>query len=204
MKRLERIEKQGRALQETITRWPTNADVRHYLEGLRWPNGTHCPHCGPDSRSRVTRMRANQDRRVRDGLWQCLSCRRQFTVTSGTALHNTHLPLRTWVVAALLFLAPGSERRHRELRGLLAVTSTRHAYNLAAKLRHLITHHSWGQRRPELDDVLRLALRLSPLLHVAPYTPARRIRPRATPRRAQLTPIRSPLNRFSTRRRPSS
>jgi hypothetical protein len=35
-------------------------------------------------------------------LLQCRMCRRQTSVTAGTALHRTHVPLRLWLAAAYL------------------------------------------------------------------------------------------------------
>lgn len=63
---------------------------RKLLENARWPNGPVCTNCGTEGRaSRLT---------TRPGLWTCRACRRcQFSVTSGTPLHRTRLPLSYWV-----------------------------------------------------------------------------------------------------------
>ena len=63
------------------------------MEQIRWPKGTRCVHCNSE---RVTRMPPVVDRRrlkKREGLYHCKDCRKQFTVTVGTILKNTHLPL---------------------------------------------------------------------------------------------------------------
>ena len=44
--------------------------------------------------SRKTRTGADTQRRVR----RCLSCRKQFSVLTGTVFHGTKVPLRTWVL----------------------------------------------------------------------------------------------------------
>ena len=74
------------------------------MEELRWPNGVAvCPHCGNEGatyieplngKSRATRTGKQSQRRV----WRCLSCKRQFSVITGTVMHGTKVPLRVWVL----------------------------------------------------------------------------------------------------------
>src|SRR5437588_3929156 len=69
-----------------IEKYADEDSARAYLEGLRWPEKPHCPRCDSVKVSRI-RERAQLD---------CDSCRYQFSVTSGTVLHDTHLPLWKW------------------------------------------------------------------------------------------------------------
>ena len=69
---------------------------RQFFEAIRWPTGRSCPHCGHDS---STVIRAAERRPMR---YQCSRCRRQFTVTTKTALHSTKLPLSTWLLSMYL------------------------------------------------------------------------------------------------------
>jgi transposase-like protein len=80
--------------------WLANPDLaenacRHYLETLRWPEGISCPRC--DGRS-VTDIPARRR-------FYCGGCRHFFSLTSGTAFHNSHLPLWKWFLAVELFLS---------------------------------------------------------------------------------------------------
>src|SRR5690242_13449469 len=68
--------------------------AREYIEALHWPDGPVCPHCG--ERERVTRLKGEAHRA---GLVQCNSCREQFTVTLGTVMERSKIPLRKWVLA---------------------------------------------------------------------------------------------------------
>ena len=72
--------------------YPTEAKCRDLLEHLRWPDGMCCPVCESD---RIGDLRA-RDR------YTCAACRHQFSVTSGTIMHDSHLPLRKWLVATYL------------------------------------------------------------------------------------------------------
>lgn len=67
---------------------------REYLEHLRWPDGVHCPRCDNASISRIAERQQ----------YDCNSCRYQFSVTSGTMLHDTHLPLSKWFATTYMMI----------------------------------------------------------------------------------------------------
>jgi len=73
----------------------TEDQARAILEQIRWPEGIICPHCGGNNIVRI-QGKAN---RVRDGLLRCKNDRKQFTVTTGTIMHGSHITLRQWVQA---------------------------------------------------------------------------------------------------------
>lgn len=68
------------------------------LSEVRWPQG---PTCGRCRRTSITWIETRS-------LFQCRSCRHQFSVTSDTSLHRTRLPLGMW------FQAVESLIRYRE------------------------------------------------------------------------------------------
>src|SRR5262249_25481140 len=72
----------------------TENACRSYLEALRWPEGISCPQC--DGRS-ITDIPARRR-------YYCRGCRHFFSLTSGTAFHNSHLPLWKWFLAIELLL----------------------------------------------------------------------------------------------------
>ncbi len=64
----------------------------NFLYEHRFPNGFVCPHCGGTKCSFIrTRW-----------LYQCSSCRKQISMTAGTVMHRTHLPLTSWFWAMYL------------------------------------------------------------------------------------------------------
>jgi transposase-like protein len=79
------IEDYPRTLSELEDRFTSDRACREYLFSLRWPDGFACPWCGGDKAWRTRRE-----------LWLCAHCRRQISVTAGTILQDTHLPLRLW------------------------------------------------------------------------------------------------------------
>jgi transposase-like protein len=67
------------------------------MESVRWPDGPTCPHCGTVNEAVAIT--------TRPGLYRCIACGVQFTVTVGTALEGTHLPLSVWYLAMYLMLS---------------------------------------------------------------------------------------------------
>ena len=70
----------------------TDAKCRELLEDLRWPDGVRCVRCDSDKVSEIPQR----------SQWDCLSCGYQFSVTAGTIMHDSHLPLRKWFIAIYL------------------------------------------------------------------------------------------------------
>lgn len=81
--------KQQINLVNLFERFGNDEKCREYLEHLRWPSGAICPRCKSESVS--TLAKRNQ--------YDCNSCRYQFSVTSGTIFHDSHLPLWKWFIA---------------------------------------------------------------------------------------------------------
>ena len=80
-----------------------NYKAREWLEARVWANGRACPHCGVVGDS--TSLNGSKHRA---GLYQCNSCREQFTVTVGTVFERSKIPLSKWLAA--LFLMVGSKK----------------------------------------------------------------------------------------------
>jgi predicted RNA-binding Zn-ribbon protein involved in translation (DUF1610 family) len=93
----------------------TEAQCHRRLERLRWPQGLACPSCGA---GRISRFQARGKTGKKRRLYTCLVCRYQFTVTAGTFLHHSHLPLKKWF-AAIFALCPVSVSRR--ITGLCSV-----------------------------------------------------------------------------------
>jgi transposase-like protein len=78
-----------------------DAKAREWLEARVWPNGPVCPHCGATGDD-VTALRGKAHR---PGLYQCASCREQFTVTVKTVFERSKIPLSKWLAALFLLTA---------------------------------------------------------------------------------------------------
>ena len=81
----------GMSLAEFLARYGTEAQCAQALHAWRWPEGFVCPGCGYPGHCRLGR-----------GLLQCHRCRRQTSLTSGTLLAGTKLPLTIGLLAIYL------------------------------------------------------------------------------------------------------
>jgi transposase-like protein len=91
-----------------------------FLELARWPEGVRCPVCG---RAKISRIRAKGKAGKIRNLYQCLekSCRYQFTATTGTIFHDSHLPLTKWFAAINVFMVSDENVSVNQLRQTLGV-----------------------------------------------------------------------------------
>ncbi len=75
-----------------------------YLAEMRWPDGVRCLKCDSAEVSfMATKSKPNRkgEQKTRY-IYQCRSCQYQFTPTTGTLFHDTHLDLEKWFHAVAL------------------------------------------------------------------------------------------------------
>ena len=75
-------------------------------------------------------------------LIECAKCHRQTSVTAGTVLHRSHLPLKTWFLAAWLVATHRNGISARQLWLQLGLGSYKTAWLLLAKLRRAMVDPS--------------------------------------------------------------
>ena len=80
------------SFKEFRNRFAMEDDCRVYMFQERFPEGFVCPECGCKEAYYLTTRKA----------YQCRHCRHQTSVTSGTVMHRTHLPLTIWFWAIYL------------------------------------------------------------------------------------------------------
>ena len=84
----------GMSLSQFLELYGTEEQCEAALEQTRWPNGFRCPRCGEQEHGLVYGRRHRR--------YQCRSCRHQTTVTAGTIMEATKLPLTKWFQAFYL------------------------------------------------------------------------------------------------------
>lgn len=107
----------------------TNEQAFAYLEGLLWPDGAFCRHCGSTN---VYRM---QGKTCRAGLHRCRDCKKQFTVTVGTIFEDSHLPLSTWIKAFHMMISSKKGVSALQLQRNLGLGSYKTAWHLGHRIR---------------------------------------------------------------------
>ncbi len=112
-------------LMQLMDTYGSEKACREALAGLRWPDGVTCPRCASDRHS------YDSERYV----WDCYSCGYQFSVMSGTVLHDTKLPLRKWFMATLLMVEAKKGISAMQLKRTLGLGSYRTAWYLCHRIR---------------------------------------------------------------------
>src|SRR5437660_9627145 len=75
--------------------------ARVLIESELWPDGPVCAHCKETERRYETK---------RPGRYRCDNpkCRKDYTVTTGTVMESSHIPLNKWLMA--FYLAASSKK----------------------------------------------------------------------------------------------
>jgi len=135
----------GLSLKMFLDSYGTEEQCQQKLFKARWPHGYKCPHCGHNQCYTVASRK----------LYQCIRCRHQCSLTSGTIFASTKLPLTTWFLGIFLLTQSKEGMAALNLRRLLGIT-----INAAMRMKHKLQHAMKvaDDSRPleglvELDDV---------------------------------------------------
>ena len=104
-------------VREALERFSNELSAHRYLEGIIWPNGAVCPHCG--GTERIGKLNGAS---TRLGTYKCYGCRRSFTVTHGTLFMSSHVPVHKWLQAIYLTGGGTKNIRPHHLQQILNVS----------------------------------------------------------------------------------
>ena len=107
--------------------------AREHLERTQWPDGPICPACGVINCA--TKLRGQT---TRPGLYKCRACEGHFTVTVGTVLERSRIPLTKWILAAHLLASSKKGFSAHQLHRTLGVTY-KTAWFMAHRLREAMS-----------------------------------------------------------------
>jgi transposase-like protein len=144
------------------------ASCARYLERLRWPSGFACGRCGTQAEP----YRASRGRLV------CRACRHQSSVTAGTLLDKTRLPLRVWLAAIWYVTSQKHGVSALGLQRVLGLGSYQTAWTLLHRLRRAMVRVGRERLsgRVEVDEtLLALGDRHVPFIRSGRKTEHRRI-----------------------------
>jgi transposase-like protein len=108
-----------------------------YLYQSRWPEGFVCPKCG--SRGRPYSIEAY--RRL-----ECAGCKHQTSVTAGTVMHGTRIPLQVWFNGAYLMTTHTPGFSALQFQRQLGIKTYETAFQMLHKLRSAMV-------RPDRDRI---------------------------------------------------
>ncbi len=108
--------------------------AREHFEKLGWPDGAFCPHCGETEK--VYRLDGKSHR---PGLHHCNSCDQAFTITVGSVMERSHIPLTKWALGFHLMASGKKGVSAKQLQRQLGLGSYRAAWFMAMRIRMAMT-----------------------------------------------------------------
>ena len=117
---------------------------REHLFHLRWPSGFKCPKCGNESHYQIKR----------GSLYQCTACKYQASVTAGTVMDKSRIPLVKWFWAAHMVACDKRGCSAMMLKNKLGI-SYKSAWYLLKRLQTAMMERDWEYTLSgtvELDD----------------------------------------------------
>ncbi|MDQ4001389.1 MAG: IS1595 family transposase [Actinomycetota bacterium] len=111
-----------------IENFGSEEECRNHLRKLRWPDGVKCLRCDSDEVPWLENQKKHQ----------CKSCRYQFSVTTNTIFHDTHLPLWKWFLAVYLIVESKKGISALQLKRTLGV-SYKTAWYLCHRIRSALS-----------------------------------------------------------------
>jgi transposase-like protein len=107
--------------------------AREHFEKLGWPDGPYCPHCGE-----TEKVYAINGKTTRPGLHHCNSCDQAFTITVGSVMESSHLPLTKWALGFHLMASSKKGVSAKQLQRQLGI-GYKAAWFLAHRIRTAMT-----------------------------------------------------------------
>lgn len=138
----------GAVLTELAQAYGDETKARELLESWRWPNGPVCPHCHNAGEKTISKLAAQgaSRRGVRRGVYFCGACRRQFTVTVGTVLERSHVPLAKWLLALFVLCSSKKSVSANQIHRMIGVTY-KTAWFMCHRIRFGMTPQRWAEAK---------------------------------------------------------
>ena len=118
---------QQRLLEEIWQVFRDEADCAEYLARCRWPSGFICPKCGGTHAALL---------KIRAYTYECSVCKLQTSITAGTLMEGTKLPLVVWIQASHLMATYPEEISTNLLVELFGI-NTKTAWLMKERLRRV-------------------------------------------------------------------
>lgn len=109
----------------------TERDCIDYLFKSRWPDGFICPQCGDTEFYYIEKRRT----------FQCKRNRHQVSLTAGTVMHGTRMPILYWFWAAYILTTETPGISALQLQRQLGMKYYEAAYTILQKLRSSMVRH---------------------------------------------------------------
>ena len=119
------------SLYEFFQRFPNEDAAIAFFERRRWPDGMYCPKCGGENVATIANRKPMP--------FRCRSCRKHFSVRTGTVLAESKLPLHKWLTAIYLLHTSRKGVSSIQMAKMLDVTQ-KTAWFLEHRIRKAMEH----------------------------------------------------------------
>lgn len=139
-----RDHRQGISLIELSEMFPNEDTARQWFERQRWPEGVRCARCHGSEVAAVASGKPMP--------WRCRSCRKYFSVRTGTVMERSKITLKKWAFAIYLcttnLKGVSSLKLHRDLN-----ITQKSAWFMAHRIRKALTDGGFVAAGPvEADE----------------------------------------------------
>jgi hypothetical protein len=119
--------------------FPDDGACAHYLEAMRWPDGFTCPACERTGEPYRFATRSSV-------VLRCRACKKNTSLTAGTVMQSSHMPLSTWFWGAYLMTTQTPGQSAVQFQRQLDIATYETAFAMLHKLRA-------GMVRPDRDTI---------------------------------------------------
>jgi hypothetical protein len=119
--------------------FPDDAACANYLEAMRWPDGFSCQACGHPGEPYRFATRSSV-------VLRCRACKKNTSLTAGTVMQSSHMPLSTWFWGAYLMTTQTPGQSAVQFQRQLDIATYETAFAMLHKLRA-------GMVRPDRDTI---------------------------------------------------
>lgn len=112
---------------------PDEEAATAYVEEMLWGDTPQCGHCGSDNVYLVQSGKPLP--------WRCRTCRKYFSVKTGTVMEKTMLPLQTWIMAIHLMFSTPKGMNAKQMSIILGI-SHRTAWFLCHRIREAMRQNN--------------------------------------------------------------
>src|SRR5262245_34486219 len=130
-----------KTLRQFQSEFATEEACEQYLAACRWPDGFVCPRCRHGRAYELLKQRRQQ----------CAQCRHQVSLTAGTVLHRTKIPLTYWFWAAYLMTTDKRGVSALLMQRLLGLSRYETAWMMLHKLRRAMVNAAREPLRGEVE-----------------------------------------------------
>ena len=118
--------RKGITLMEVMRMFPDDETAEAWIAKIRWEHGVTCPHCQSDNIQEQVKHPTMS--------YRCRTCRKFFSVRTGTAMQDSKLGAQVWVLATYLLSTGIKGTSSMKLHRDLGITQ-KSAWHLAHRIR---------------------------------------------------------------------